>query len=192
MELSTATEIAEMEAALKSVQARDSSRDIRREEFPLPILGPVLERLCGQVLDGRGFVLLRGVPVEDRPIEESAAAYSGIGTDSAAPVAERQGTSARPIYDLGGNSMTDPNIRSYATSERQNFHIDRCDVVALLCLRRASRAGCRRSPARWRCKTSCWHAVPISGAPVSAVPGRSARRSAGRKAPFYEAPVFNE
>lgn len=45
------------------------------------------------------------------------------------------------VYDLGGSSANDPNTRSYATSERQNFHIDRCDVVALLCLRRAKSGG---------------------------------------------------
>src|SRR4249920_3239916 len=67
------SEIAEIEAALKLVQARGLDiADIRREDFPLPTLGPVLDRLRAEVLDGRGFVLLRGVPVEDRPIAESA------------------------------------------------------------------------------------------------------------------------
>jgi hypothetical protein len=50
---------------------------------------PVLDRLRGEVLDGRGFALLRGMPVEDRPIAESATAYWGVGTYSAAP-ARRQ------------------------------------------------------------------------------------------------------
>src|SRR5690349_11315740 len=72
-------EIAEIQAALKSVLARGIDiADIRREDFPLPTLGPVLDRLRGEVVDGRGFVLLRGVPVEDRPIAESATIYWGI------------------------------------------------------------------------------------------------------------------
>jgi hypothetical protein len=41
----------------------------------LPTLGPVLDRLRAEVLDGRGFALLRGMPVEDRPIAESATGY---------------------------------------------------------------------------------------------------------------------
>ena len=62
-------EIAEIEAALKSVHARALEiASIRREDFPLPTLGPVLERLCAEVLNGRGFALLRGLPVEGRPI----------------------------------------------------------------------------------------------------------------------------
>ena len=57
------SEIAEIEAALKLVQARGLDlAEIRREDFPLPTLGPVLDRLRTEVLDGRGFVLLRGVP----------------------------------------------------------------------------------------------------------------------------------
>src|SRR5260370_2823086 len=74
-------EIAEIEMAVKAVRARGLDiADIRREDFPLPTLGPVLDRLCAEVLDGRGFVLLRGMPVADRPIVESATAYWATGT----------------------------------------------------------------------------------------------------------------
>jgi hypothetical protein len=54
--------------------------DRRCADFRLPTLGPVLDRLRAEVLDGRGFVLLRGMPVEDWPIAESATAYWRIGT----------------------------------------------------------------------------------------------------------------
>ena len=65
-------EIAEIETALRGAQARGLDiAAICREDFPLPTLGPVLDRLRAEVLDGRGFVLLRGMPVEDRPIAES-------------------------------------------------------------------------------------------------------------------------
>jgi hypothetical protein len=46
----------------EAVQARGlDMADIRREDFPLPTLGPVLDRLRAEVLDGRGFALLRGM-----------------------------------------------------------------------------------------------------------------------------------
>src|SRR6266851_7422938 len=137
-------EIAEIEGALRAVQERGLDiADIRREDFPLPMLGPVLDRLCAEVLDGRGFVLLRGMPVEARPIVESAIAYWGIGTYfGSARSQNAQGHLLGHVYDLGkGFSATNPNLRSYATAERQNFHIDRCDVVALLCLQRAKSGG---------------------------------------------------
>ena len=58
-----------VETAVKAVQARGLAiADIRRDDFPLPTLGPVLDRLRVEVLDGRGFVLLRGMPVEDSSV----------------------------------------------------------------------------------------------------------------------------
>jgi hypothetical protein len=68
-------EIAEIETAVEAVQVRGLDiADIRREDFPLPTLGPVLDRLRAEVLDGRGFVLLRGMPVEGRRGPYAAAA----------------------------------------------------------------------------------------------------------------------
>src|SRR5437763_10102793 len=108
------SEIAEIETALKSVQARRLDiADIRREHFPLPTLGPVLDRLRAEVLDGRGFVLLRGVPVEGRPIAEGAIAYWGIGSYfGSARSQNAKGHLLGHIFDLGGSSATHRNIRS--------------------------------------------------------------------------------
>src|SRR4051812_42135597 len=69
-------EIAEIEAATAAVRARDTDiGEIRRADFPLATLGPRLDRLREEVLNGRGFVLIRGLPVEGRPLVDSAAAY---------------------------------------------------------------------------------------------------------------------
>ena len=90
-------EVAEIENATRVVRARGLDlAAIRREDFPLPTLGPVLDRLRAEVLDGRGFVLLRGMPVEGRPIEDSATAYWGVGTYfGAARSQNAKGTFAR-------------------------------------------------------------------------------------------------
>ena len=189
------SEIAEIETALKSVQAHGVGiAEIRRDDFPLPTLGPVLDRLRAEVLDGRGFVLLRGVPVEDRPITESAAAYWGIGSYfGSARSQNAKGHLLGHVYDLGGSSATDPTIRSYATSERQNFHIDRCDLVALLCLRRAKSGG----------QSAIVSSMTVHNVMAERRPDLLERlyrpfpvdrrgEVPEGKAPFYEAPVFNE
>jgi hypothetical protein len=145
-------QIAEIEAALRAVRERGLDiTDIRRADFPLPTLGPVLDRLRTEVLDGRGFVLLRGMPVEDRPIADSATAYWGVGTYfGSARSQNAKGHLLGHVYDLGaGLSETDPNLRSYATAERQRFHIDRCATLSRCCACGAPRpAGSRRSSAR--------------------------------------------
>ena len=189
------SEIAEIEAALKSVQARGLDiAAIRRDDFPLPTLGPVLDRLRNEVLHGRGFVLLRGVPVEDRPIAESATMYWGIGTYfGSARSQNAQGHLLGHIFDLGGSSATNPNIRSYATAERQNFHIDRCDVVALLCLRRAKSGGLSAIAS-----SMAVHNVMAARRPdllerlYQSFPVDRRGEVPEGKAPFYHAPVFNE
>jgi hypothetical protein len=188
-------EVAEIEAAVGQVRARRLDlAEIRREDFPLPTLGPVLDRIRGEVLDGRGFALLRGLPVADRPIADSAAAYWGIGTYfGSARSQNAQGHLLGHVYDLGkGLSATNPHLRSYATAERQNFHIDRCDVVALLCLRRARSGGL----------STIVSSMAVHNAMAQRRPDLLERLyrpfSVDRrgevpegKAPFYEAPVFN-
>ncbi len=189
------SEVAEIEAALKSVQARGLDiAAIRREDFPLLTLGPVLDRLRAEVLDGRGFVLLRGVPVEGRSIAESAAVYWGIGSYfGSARSQNAKGHLLGHVYDLGGSSATDPTIRSYATAERQNFHIDRCDVVALLCLRRAKSGGLSAVVS-----SMTVHNVMLARRPdllerlYRPFPVDRRGEVPEGKAPFYQAPVFNE
>ena len=191
----SSAEIAELEAALRSVQSRNIDvADIRRDDFPLPTLGPVLVRLRTEVLEGRGFVLLRGVPVEGRPIAESAAIYWGIGAHfGSARSQNAHGHLLGHVYDLGGSSATNPNIRSYATAERQNFHIDRCDVVALLCLRRAKSGGLSAIAS-----SMAVHNVMLARRPdllerlYQAFPVDRRGEVPEGKLPFYDAPVFNE
>ena len=188
------SEVAEIEKALNSAQASGLDiADIRREHFPLPSLGPVLARLCTEVLNGRGFALLRGVPVEDRPIRESAMLYWGIGSYfGGARSQNAKGHLLGHVYDLGGSSATDPTIRSYATAEAQNFHIDRCDVVALLCLRRARSGGLSAIAS-----SMAVHNVMLSRRPdllerlYQPFPVDRRGEVPVGKAPFYEAPVFN-
>jgi len=38
--------------------------DITRESFPLPTLGPALVDVARELIDGRGVVLIRGLPAE--------------------------------------------------------------------------------------------------------------------------------
>jgi hypothetical protein len=188
-------QVAEIETAVEAVRARGFDlADITRADFPLPTLGPVLEQLRSEVLNGRGFVLLRGMPVENRPIAEAATAYWGVGSYfGSARSQNAKGHLLGHIYDLGGSSATNPTIRSYATAERQNFHIDRCDIVALLCLRRARSGGLSAIVS-----SMTLHNVMAQRRPdllerlYQSFPVDRRGEVPPGKAPFYEAPVFNE
>ena len=114
---------------------------MRREDFPLPTLAPRLARFLDDLMEGRGFALLRGLPVERWTIREAATAFYGIGLHlgNARPQ-NAKGHVLGHVRDLGLNS-DDPAVRIYQTRERQTFHTDSCDIVGLLCLKTAKSGG---------------------------------------------------
>jgi len=136
------TEIDEVVRATRLLaEARVDITSIRPVDFPLPTLGPRLQRILEDTLNGRGFALIRSLPVERWTMLESAIAFFGIGAHiGAARPQNAKGHALGHVKDLGLSS-SDPNTRIYQTRERQTFHTDSCDVVALLCLRPAKSGG---------------------------------------------------
>src|SRR5258708_24905143 len=74
-------EIDEIDRAAEPLASAEADiPSIRKEDFPLPSLGPRLRRILDEILNGRGFVLLRRLPVEKWSRRKTATAYFGIGT----------------------------------------------------------------------------------------------------------------
>src|SRR5262249_32262953 len=138
----SSSEIAEIEAATESVLARGLDiADVARADFPLPHFVPVLEGLRDGILNGRGLVVLRGLPAAAQRIAESAMSYWGMGTYLGnARSQNAKGHLLGHVRALG-LATSDPNVRTYQTTERQHFHTDSCDIVGLLCLKTAKRGG---------------------------------------------------
>ncbi|MFN4088483.1 MAG: TauD/TfdA family dioxygenase [Alphaproteobacteria bacterium] len=139
----TPAHIAELEDALRATQARGLDiAQIGRADFPLPGLGPELLKIEDEIVNGRGFVLIRGIPVERYTIEEAARIYYGIGTWLGnARSQNAKGHVLGHVRDLGLSAEKDPNVRIYQTTERQTYHTDSCDIVGLLCLKTAKSGG---------------------------------------------------
>jgi len=139
-------EIAEVESATNELEKElaKSSVDltsIKREDFPLPTLGRRLRRLLDEVLNGRGFVLIKALPIERWIKREAAIAFLGIGAHLGnLRMQNAAGHLLGHVRDLGRSSF-DPETRIYQTRERQTHHTDSCDVVGLLCLRTAKSGG---------------------------------------------------
>ena len=111
------------------------------EDFALPTLGPKLHALRDEIIDGRGFVLLRGLDIEGWPIERTARTYWGLGAWFGRAVSQNaMGHVLGHVRDLDYRTE-DPNVRTYQTTERQYYHSDSCDIVGLMCLRPAKRGG---------------------------------------------------
>jgi hypothetical protein len=138
----SSTDLAEIQSAAQRLAHPEADwQTLRPADFPLPTLRPRLDRILDDVLEGRGFVLLRGIPVEHWGRHLSAIAFLGLGLHwgSLRPQ-NKHGHLLGHVKDLGLTSR-DPNVRIYQTRERQNYHTDSCDVVGLLCLQPARSGG---------------------------------------------------
>ena len=114
---------------------------IHAADFPLPTLGPRLKTVADALLNGRGFALLRGIPVQDWGDELSAAAFYGVGAHLGSARSQNAlGHILGHVKDLG-RDPNDTTARIYQTTARQTFHTDSCDFVGLVCLRTAKSGG---------------------------------------------------
>lgn len=132
----SAAEVAEVEAATKKFVARDTDiADMKPSDFALPMLGRKLKaRVEEEVLNGRGFLLLRGLPVERWSMREAATAFYGLGVHLGSARSQNgKGHVLGHVANLGLD-YADPEVRGYQTSARLNFHTDSSDLVGLLCL----------------------------------------------------------
>lgn len=119
-------------------------QDLTAADFPLPTLGPKLAAMRRSCLHGRGFHMLRGFPVERLSLEEAIAAFFGLGTHwGHARSQNAKGHVVGHVQDLGLDPGAN-DVRVYQTRAAQPWHVDTCDLVALLCLKRARMGGCSR------------------------------------------------
>ena len=139
----TAEEIADIDAAL--AHARDVSSDlldIGKADFPLPRLGPRLKAMAKDLIDGRGFVLIRGLPRERYSNDDLCLAYWGIGAHLGRPWPQNQhGHLLGDVTDQG-KAPGDPTARGNELGQiGLDFHCDGSDLVGLLCLRQGASGG---------------------------------------------------
>ena len=114
--------------------------DFAKEDFPLGSFANDLMRYADELENGRGFFLLRGLPVERYTEEELRAIYFGIGSHLGKPVGQNpQGDLLGTVMNVG--DPQDKNTRVFQTNLYLPYHTDPSDVVGLLCLRKAQRGG---------------------------------------------------
>jgi hypothetical protein len=116
--------------------------DLQREHFELASLRPVIDEIRHQIEDGRGFVVLRRLPVEDYSKDELGMIVWGLGTHLG------RGLSQSVLGDRLGHvkdfSREDPLARAYRNKQELSPHTDSCDLVGLACLRTAKDGGVSR------------------------------------------------
>ena len=129
-------EIDELEAAVAHAFAKsDDFLDIGKDDFPLPTLAARLKGVERELMEGRGFVLLRGLPRERWSNDEMCMAYWGIGAHLGRPWPQNHyGHLLGDVTDQG-KQPGDPTARGNELGQiGLEFHCDGSDLVGLLCL----------------------------------------------------------
>jgi len=142
IELFSNAEIAEIEEAINF--ARNSGKkikDLKKDDFPLPSLSKRFELWKREISDGRGFQVLRGIPVEKWSVKDAELFFWAFGLHLGRPGAQNQeGDLLGHVKDMG-SSEGDALPRLYKTAANIDYHCDGADVVGLLCLKKAKSGG---------------------------------------------------
>ena len=117
--------------------------NLSKEDFNLKILEKkYLSKIDDELKNGRGFALIRGMPVNEWKREKIITAYMGFCSFFGNfRVQNKKGHLLGHIKDLGKDTKKDFTARVYETTYRQTFHSDRSDIVSLLCLNKAKKGG---------------------------------------------------
>ena len=135
-------EIAEIDRALAAAKATGRPlEEIGREQFPLTLTRQKLEGAVTEMYDGRGFVVLRGLPVQRYSDDDVGLIFWCFGRYMGAPLYQNpQGEILGHVYDHG-RTYGNIDVRGYETNAYLPYHTDAGDMVGLLCLRRGIEGG---------------------------------------------------
>ncbi|MGB0630007.1 MAG: TauD/TfdA family dioxygenase [Alphaproteobacteria bacterium] len=142
----TADDLAALKDTASSIRARigddpDGLLDVDTSTVDLGAIAAPMSEIVHQLRDGRGFQLIRGMPVAAWDRLDLAIAYWVIGQQIGEPLSNNpEGDMLGHVTDLG-KDYENPNHRGYQTSAHMLFHTDQCDVVSLLCLQTAKSGG---------------------------------------------------
>ena len=116
--------------------------DLTPAQLPLGPLARSIDALADQLLNGTGFVLLRGFPVEDLSVEEAAIVFWAVGLHLGRPVSQSvMGDRLGHVIDVSGK---DPHARAYRNANELTPHTDPADILSFLCLHPAKSGGMSR------------------------------------------------
>jgi hypothetical protein len=140
-----AIQVSALDAGLEVARAsKKKLHELTAADFPLPALDKDIARWRDEITHGRGFVVLRGVPVERWGREASELFFYALGLHLGIPGAQNtDGDLLGHVLDTGEKLET-RTVRRYRTSANIAYHCDAADAVGLLCLRTAKSGGASR------------------------------------------------
>ena len=135
-----AKHIRALDAALVRVRERGLEVEaITRHDFLLPDVQDLIDEVRDQLLDGTGFVMIRGWPVDDYPVEDVGIMYYGFGTHFGKSAS--QSVMGDRLGYVADHSHEDPYERAYRNKYALALHTDLNDLIGMLNIRQAGAGG---------------------------------------------------
>lgn len=144
---------AELHAALTHARATGKRMTaLTRDDFPLPRTAALLADIADELETGRGAVRLRGLPVERYDEQDLRLIFWGIGRhlgtavyqnargEIMGEVRDESRLAAKTYETTAEGAVASARARSRSTGPLR-WHTDRCDVIALMCVRNAQAGG---------------------------------------------------
>lgn len=188
-------ELAEIDAALRhALRVCDDVLQVGRDDFPLPTVSHRLRAIEHELIDGRGFVRLRGVDRDAYTQAEMEVLYWGIGTHLGLPWAQN-----KHGHVLG--DVTDQHVAVDDPEARGNqlggialpFHCDGSDLVGLLCLANGRAGGLSTVASSVTIHNQLVRERPdLAAALYEDYPYDYRGEQATGERPYYSLPVFTE
>ncbi len=138
----TDAQITDLDTALKSAKAGGATLPtLTREQFPLPSFAALIPEVQDRLENGRGIVVLRGLPALNYQKDDLRLMYWGLGKHLGTAVSQSsKGDLLGDVRDFGVDTYTSTG-RGYMSKQHLGFHTDTCDVVALMVLRTGMTGG---------------------------------------------------
>lgn len=135
--------VAGFDAALQHAKAVGQPwLSLSADDFPLNAAAQdALQHAFAGTQTGFGMTLMKGFPVQRLSAEDARLLHWGIGLHVGVARTQNQASQVmNDVRDEGGNYKV-KNGRGYNTNAGLDFHVDSCDVVALMCLQTAKTGG---------------------------------------------------
>lgn len=130
-----------IDQALNAVKARGLAfPNFSKDDFPIHALSDDMQRYAEELENGKGFLLLRGLPIARYSEADIEIIYYGIGRHLGTPVCQNfKGDLLGKVMNVG--DLAKKETRVYETNAYLPYHTDLADVFGLICVRKAKSGG---------------------------------------------------
>ena len=135
-------QIADLDNALQLAKKGGVTIDkLTKQSFPLEVFNQLVPEVQDRLENGRGLVVLRGLPAEKYSREDLRLMYWGIGLYMGTAVSQSSKGDLLGDVRNFGQDVNSATGRGYMSKQSLGFHTDTADVVALIVMRAAKAGG---------------------------------------------------